>query len=162
MHETEIQIIKNELFSIKIPKNAKWIPLQRPAEQAFRIRYFLSDHRYDINIFIYDDQPESIDALVQTKFETNAHSAFAGENIPPFPLKKQEGLVAWGCRYRFVDGGSARYRVQHIYVQIDDKIIHFSYSAIPEYFDAGFVIFNRIVHSVSAAKSEDNALSLFV
>ncbi len=108
----------------------------------------IEGQHYSINIDIIAEQNLTAQSLAETKYRYNVNPAFSGENIPPFQLLGQKaGLVAWSCRYRWVDGGSAPYRVQDVFIEVGGKIVHLSFMAAPEDFDFGVLQFIRMAQS---------------
>ena len=122
--------------------------LVHAAAKPANIKYEIEGQRYSINIDIIAEQNLTAQSLAETKYRYNVNPAFSGENIPPFQLLGQKaGLVAWSCRYRWVDGGSAPYRVQDVFIEVGGKIVHLSFMAAPEDFDFGVLQFIRMAQS---------------
>ena len=145
----ELVKIITPVFQCKIDSTMRWLELKRPIDIAYRIRYRIDDVSYEINIIITEKKQSSAKELTENKYFINQHSAFSAENIPPFKfLNQQAGMEIWSCRYRWVDGASAPYRRQDVFIEIKDKIVHLSFMARPEYFDRGFVKFLKIVQSI--------------
>jgi hypothetical protein len=141
--------ITTPVFQCKIDSSMRWLELKRPIDVAYRVRYRIDDVSYEINIIIKDKKQSSAMELTEKKYSINQHSAFSAENISPFKfLNQQAGLEIWSCRYRWVDGASAPYRKQDVFIEIKDKIVHFSFMARPEYFDHGFVKFLKFIQSI--------------
>lgn len=141
--------IETPTFTCTISPSMKWIRLKRPFTEAYRVRFGKEGNSYNIDIEVLEGNGASLKELTEEKFSKNNHSAFSAENISPFKLLNQEaGLTAWSCRYRWVDGGTAPYRKQDVFMEIKDKKVHFSFMAAPEKFDLGLVEFLNLVRSV--------------
>jgi hypothetical protein len=126
-----------------------WIPLKRPGTEAYRIKFQLNQNLFSFDIVVLDGKDTSAKKLAQRKFSYNNNSAFIGENIPLYQqLNQCSDLVAWGCRYRWVNGGDAPFRKNDLYMEISDKIIYISYFTEPENFDKGLVLYNKIVNTI--------------
>ena len=135
--------------SFTIDSTIRWIDLKQPNAEVYRCKYEIDGQRYSINIEIIPEKNLTAQNLAETKYRYNVNSAFIRENIPPFQLLGQKaGLVAWSCRYRWVDGGSAPYRVQDMFIEVNDKIVRLSFMAAPVEFDLGVIKFIQIAQSV--------------
>ena len=108
----------------------------------------IEGQRYSINIDIIAEQNLTAQSLAETKYRYNVNPAFSGEYTTVPVIRSKTGLVAWSCRYRWVDGGSAPYRVQDVFIEVGGKIVHLSFMAAPEDFDFGVLQFIRMAQSV--------------
>lgn len=145
----ENKIVSTSVCSVTIDSTMRWIELKQPNDEVYRCKYEIDGQRYSINIEIIPEQNLTAQNLAETKYRYNVNSAFIGENIPPFQLLGQKaGLVAWSCRYRWVDGGSAPYRVQDVFIEVNGKIVRLSFMAAPAEFDLGVIKFIQIAQSV--------------
>mgnify|MGYP007001905303 CR=1 FL=1 len=142
------KIVSTSICVFSIDSTMRWIELKQPNAEVYRCKYEIEGQRYSINIDIIAEQNLTAQSLAETKYRYNVNPAFSGENIPPFQLLGQKaGLVAWSCRYRWVDGGSAPYRVQDVFIEVGGKIVHLSFMAAPEDFDFGVLQFIRMAQS---------------
>lgn len=142
------KIVSTSICVFSIDSTMRWIELKQPNAEVYRCKYEIEGQRYSINIDIIAEQNLTAQSLAETKYRYNVNPAFSGENIPPFQLLGQKaGLVTWSCRYRWVDGGSAPYRVQDVFIEVGGKIVHLSFMAAPEDFDFGVLQFIRMAQS---------------
>ena len=143
------KIVSTSVCLFSIDSTMRWIELKQPDAEVYRCKYEIEGRHYSINIDISAEQNLTAQNLAEIKYRYNVNSAFIGENIPPFQLLGQKaGLVAWSCRYRWVDGGSAPYRVQDVFIEVNEKIVHLSFMAAPEDFDFGVLKFIQMAQSV--------------
>ena len=143
------KIVSSSVCIFSIDSSMRWIELKQPNAEVYKCKYEIEGQRYSINIDIIGEQNLIAQNLAETKYRYNANSAFIGENIPPFQLLGQKaGLVAWSCRYRWVDGGSAPYRVQDVFIEVNEKIVHLSFMAAPTEFESGVIELIQIAQSV--------------
>ena len=143
------KIVSTSICVFSIDSTMRWIELKQPNAEVYRCKYEIEGQRYSINIDIIAEQNLTAQSLAETKYRYNVNPAFSGENIPPFQLLGQKaGLVAWSCRYRWVDGGSAPYRVQDVFIEVGGKIVHLSFMAAPAEFDLDVIKFIQIAQSV--------------
>jgi hypothetical protein len=146
---TEKKVKRTSLFTIVVKPFMRFIELNRPKTENYRIKFMLDGVRYSIDINVFDNKETSARELANNKFDINKHSAFSDENIPPHQFENlKSGLESWACRYRWVDGANAPYRRHELFMEIEDKIAHFSYMAKPENFDMGLIEFFEIIKSV--------------
>jgi hypothetical protein len=146
---TDIQKVITDNFSMQLGEGWDWITLKRPSQKAYRILYETAGQCHSIEIVIKEDEGETAKGRAQRLFEINSYSAFKAENIPLFCYEHQTtGLDIWGCRYRWVDGGAVGDRVQQAFLDVDGKIVQFTYRAEPEAFDQGLVGFIKLIQSI--------------
>ena len=142
------EIVSTSVCRFPIDSTMRWIELKQPNAETYRCKFEIDGKQYSININILSEPGLTAENLAETKYRYNVNPAFSGENIPPFQLLGQKaGLVTWSCRYRWVDGGSAPYRVQDVFIDVGGKIVHLSFMAAPEDFDFGVLQFIRMAPS---------------
>lgn len=142
---------KTEIFEIPLLPNMRVIEIKGTETKKYKIKYM-----YNNVSFIYDleltekDKNNSAEELVKTKFTLHNHSAFSRENLSPYKFEKQNSnLNAWGCRFRFVDGGVIGEKMQIIFLELDQHILKFSYMRQTSDFDVGYLILHKLVLNLS-------------
>ena len=143
---------RTEIFEIPLLPNMRVIEIKGNKIKKFKIKYVDNQNSYVFDLeLIRKEGNISAEELVKTKFALHNHSAFSHENLSPYKYDKQNSrLNAWGCRFRFVDGGVIAGKMQIIFMELDHYILMFSFLASPEVFDFGYLILQKIVLNVNS------------
>lgn len=142
---------KTGIFEFPLLENMRVIEIKGAELKKYKIKYM--DNNFS---FVYDlelmekGKNNSAEELAKSKFALHNHSAFSHENLPPYKYNKQNSnLNAWGCRFRFVDGGVIAGKMQIIYLELDHYILMFSFLAAPEDFNLGYLFFQKLILNVN-------------
>jgi len=142
---------KTEFFEIPLLENMRVIEIKGDEIKKLKIKYVDNQNSYIFDLELIKKEGNiSAEELAKSKFALHNHSAFSHENLPPYKYDKQNSnLNAWGCRFRFVDGGVIAGKMQIIYLELDHYILMFSFLASPEVFDFGYLILQKLILNVN-------------
>jgi len=142
---------KTEIFEIPLPENMRVIEIIGTELKKYKIKYvdYQNSYIFDLEL-IKKEGNISAEELAKSKFSLHNHSAFSHENLSPYKYDKQNSkLNAWGCRFRFVDGGAIAGKMQFIYLELDHYILMFSFLASPKDFDFGYLLLQKLILNVN-------------